>query len=386
MLSSDKGPARLSGFVVLFALLIRSGDAGAGSVESKLAEIPSLYMNARFEDALALAASLESERAADPLPVLLRVHALFWQYEYEGDPAGRWHPIVEAIDETIRRSSVRLRENPNDAEAEFCWGLALLQRSRVALEQDLVVSAGSFANAGNVHLERAEALRPHTAEYRFGLGLYQYFGAQIPKSLKLLQWLWFVPNGDREVGLAHLEAAAASSALFGADAQATLLVISYGEDGDSSSRALDYARRLSQRFPADRLFEFAQLPALLGLHRYHDTVGQAERLIALPIEQKGDRLYRGLSYIWLARAQLELGNTSAAERTIVAVPAVDRQLSRVDAWCAVVLGQIDDVRGNRSAAVARYRQVLGRPERERSYAATSAAQTALETPFSPLGE
>src|SRR5262249_15018040 len=176
----------------------------------------------------------------------------------------------------------------------------LLQRSRIDLDEGSLVKAGSLAKEANAHLERAHALKPDVADYGFGLGLYQYFGAKLPASLQILNWLWFVPSGDAGTGVAYLTTASKEGPLFSADAEATLASISYDEEPKGSTVPLENAGRLAGRFPDDRLFAFEQARLLFELRRYAEASLQARRVIDRPADQLGDRLYRVLSRVWLA--------------------------------------------------------------------------------------
>jgi hypothetical protein len=353
------------------------------SAEPALADVVSLYMNAQFDAALDLAGKLESQHSADPWPPLIRAHALLWQYEYEGEPPQRWSVVFKALDETIRRASARLRDDSSDAEAEFCWGQALLQSARGALASDSYVTAGSLAKAAAEHLERAHALRPDRVDLRFGLGIYNYYAATLPASLQLFSWLWFVPSGDRRAGIEHLEAVATRGRVFAPDAQTTLLSIRYAEEEGRSTRSLELARELSEKFPGDLLFQFTEVRALFELGRYAEAAGAAAPIVERTCTQASDHLYSGLAAVWSARATLELGDVEAAAAAVERIPAEDRVHPWVESWCVALLGQIEDARGHRSAAVERYQQVLKRSERARSWAAAQVAEAALARPYRP---
>ena len=78
-------------------------------------------------------------------------------------------------------------------------------------------------------LERALSLDPEMADAHFGIGLYRYYADVAPAALRILQWLFLLPGGDRAGGLDEIDQARKSGLLLRseADYQLHLLYLWY---------------------------------------------------------------------------------------------------------------------------------------------------------------
>ena len=102
-------------------------------------------------------------------------------------------------------------------------------------------------------LERALSLDPEMADAHFGIGLYRYYADVAPAALRILQWLFLLPGGDRAGGLEAIDQARKSGLLLRseADYQLHLLYLWYEKRPES---ALALLEDLVERHPRNPHF------------------------------------------------------------------------------------------------------------------------------------
>ena len=135
-------------------------------------------------------------------------------------------------------------------------------------------------------LEKALALDPALQDAYFGIGLYRYYAAVAPALARMLRWLFLLPGGDREEGLAQMLRARERGELLTseADHQLALIYLWYEKRPD---RALELMRALSQRHPRNRAFLVGTAESLEQL-RMRDEAIRTYREVLAPIAP-GDR-------------------------------------------------------------------------------------------------
>lgn len=148
----------------------------------------------------------------------------------------------------------------SDERAQGCLALGLAHGGLARLNalEGITLRAASEARAGKRALERALEIRPDDANVLFGLGLYNYYAARLPRALRLLRFLLLLPGGDRERGLAQLEKARAEADLLGAEALLQLHDIYKFYEKDYP-KALQAIEELDRRFPENPRYDFLQI-------------------------------------------------------------------------------------------------------------------------------
>jgi len=183
--------------------------------------------------------------------------------------------------------------------------------------------------------------------------------------IRWLSWLWFVPRGETETGLAFLEEVRTKGGVFGFDAGVELaLIYLYMEDEPDLAEPI--VMDLLSRHPQNSYlrFEIVELNMIRG-----DHVGTIEAALALEQQtgrQFGDERRRRMARIWRARAELMRGQPDQAEEIIAPLEAQWDELGAwSQRWLSLTRANLYDLAGEREKAVEIYRQAAKTSKKSR---------------------
>lgn len=222
-----------------------------------------------------------------------------------------------------------------DAEACLYLGLIYAARVRLHVIDAERLKAASDAKQGKRALDRARALRPEESNALFGLGMYNYYAAQIPKLLRFFGFMLFLPGGDREEGLRQLESARRGADLMGPEATLQLYDI-YKLYEKNYAEALACVEDLERAFPGNP--RHTLLKATLEAH----FMGQPDSAIAAceRIEERAGRAEENFTEndgLWArylaATAQFRKGERS---RAIAELKALVDRTSQAPLWSPIL--------------------------------------------------
>ncbi len=316
-----------------------------------------------------------------PAPHVHAVDTLYWLQVQEDDSGDYDEAIARESEAAIRESEAWLAEHPDDPRAHFYLGAALINRGRLHGIRLEIYRAGRLGERGRVALERALALDPTLHDAKFPLGLYSFYASQVPNLFQWLDFLWFVPKGDAELGIRYLGEAYEDGDLYRFAGGFFLAHVRtfYGEA--NLAEALAVTKDLHARHPHNSLVHLELVDLLLTVSQYDDVITEARALEAHPGNQLHHRGRVNMARIWRARAELYRGRPETAWTTLE--PFGDDGPKNPDwgnRWVRVTRGQILDVQGQRERAIAQYESVasLEVPGDPRSM---STARAGLEAPF-----
>jgi tetratricopeptide (TPR) repeat protein len=368
------------------ALACEAPDPTSGEVQSCLLIEQGIRANfeGRLRDADAIWKELRALDPEDPRAALYEIETAWWRNIYDEGDKSRDELIRSRSDEAKRLSEARLKSNPNDAIALCQLGEALLHRTRLEGTRGNFMTAGSLGRRGREALERALELRPDMTDIKFQLGLYNYYASVLPRLLRWMSFLWFVPTGDRATGIAYLEEVRASNGRHSLDARFTLMSINTYHGPMNFPSALESGRALHARFPGNTLIHSKLIEVLSKAGHYDEAIREALILEGQPVGDAAAAGRPALVRVLRAQATLLSGRTEEAERIIAHMTPEDPNLVQWGgALLLVVRGQIHDTRGERSRAVGEYEKVLRLEGPRRQPRATMLAKIGLEAPFSP---
>ncbi|MGH0034053.1 MAG: hypothetical protein ACQGVK_03410 [Myxococcota bacterium] len=284
-------------------------------------------------------------------------------------------------EEAITLSEEWLERAPDDPQAHFYAGQAKVEMMIVAGVAGQYYKAGTIGEQGRKHLERALELDPDLVDAKLPLGSYHYYTAIATRFIRLFSWLWFVPTGDRETGLAYIEEVSRKGDLYRFDASAQLAnILLYMED--APERAAPILERLHRTHPESGYlaFEVVELKMIEG--DYAGTVEKALELEQSHGSQFGDATRRTMAKIWRARAELHRGHP---ERTRAILAEIDASGQDLSGWCRrwmlLTRGNLEDLLDRRDEAVEYYEDVVALESRWQSGRSVELARQLLETPF-----
>ena len=140
------------------------------------------------------------------------------------------------IDSAITTAEVWTTREPLRAEAWFYLGGAYGARSQWRVLRGSRLAAARDGKRIKDSLERALSLDPGMADAHFGIGLYRYYADVAPAAVKILQWLFLLPGGDRAGGLEQVQAVGTHQQRGCSGSDATTEDVQDG-DGDAKGQA-----------------------------------------------------------------------------------------------------------------------------------------------------
>ena len=264
-----------------------------------------------------------------------------------------------AIDRSIAIARRVLNRSPDNQQALYAIGVAYSLRANYNfVVRKAWIDALRDATAARNYHNRLSELNPQDTDARLSQGAYDYVAGSLPWTYRILGFLAGY-HGDRERGIRTIESVYKHGAANRTEA-AVLLATIYRRERRPAT-AVPLLEDLIARYPRNYLFRFelAQMYSDLGnKQKALQAVAEVER-----IKRSG---YAGYSHltdekILYYRATIEFwyNELDAARRNFEAVTAKAGELdpnSGVTAWLR--LGQVYDLLGDRSRALAAYRQAI----------------------------
>jgi tetratricopeptide (TPR) repeat protein len=385
--------ALVLGAGVLFDAAQPSSDARAESKRLRGAGLTAGY-NLDYPEALdAFRAAIEAD-PDDPAPhrlfaATLWIRALFAQGAVTAEDflgqarssVSRTPPppdVDKAFREHVQRAVTlaehAVKRDPQDADAHFQLGAAhsFLASYIATVEGRGMAGFGAARRAYDEH-ERVLALNPQRKDAGMVVGMYRY-------GVSTLSWPWRLVagiagfGGGKDRGLRMVEEAAAFESDVQTNALFTLIVI-YNREGryDEALRAIT---RLQGMYPRNRLLWLERGSTALRAGRGADARTALEEGLAILANDPRPRAFgEDARWRWAHGASLILsGRTESADRELRQALALEGP-----AWLRGrahrELGKVEDLRGDRAAAIDHYRQAvrIGRAEHDPGSADEAAA-------------
>jgi len=325
---------------------------------------------------------LRARDPAHPAAPVFEVYTLYWRQIVDLADTRYDEAIRRGNEEAIRLARARLEVAPQNAEAHFYAGQAWFHRARLEGIRGHVLSAASHIRRATNHFETALEIDPTLVDAKLPIGMYQYFVGILPRFIRWLSWLWFVPMGDAPAGLRNLGDVYDRGDLYRWDAAFLLTnIYAYHEPGQKH-RALALARALHARFPTNALFHHELLEVLFEAGFYDEVVAEAAILEARPGPDGIDASVRRQARAMRARAELNLGRPDVALELLESFgPDGPERPPWGRAWVLLTRGQALDAVGERARAVAHYQRVANLEQSDGSARAEELAKAGLAAPF-----
>jgi tetratricopeptide (TPR) repeat protein len=319
-----------------------------------------------------------------PAPEFFAVTTLFWRIELDSTDTRHDEAIRAGIERAVALAERRLETDTDDVEALAWGGQALGYASRREAQRGRYYAAGSTGERARKWLDRSLALAPTYGEAKPALGAYLYFSDLAPRALKWLSFLWFVPKGDAQRGLALLEEAAAGDGLGQLGSRYALAKILMRFEPARRDEAVRLIQGLRERFPSNAILHLELIRALAESGDLERATREADELRARAAANAPtyDARTPVAATLWLARAALLAGKADAAETQLASLDgAALGRLAWAPAWHGLMVGQLHDGRGERDAAVDAYQRVIDLDGAARDALTQTLARNYLEAPW-----
>lgn len=317
---------------------------GLPSVHNHLAQ--AILYRAMFR-----AGALESELVTGNNPFLRRP-------KVEATPEEE-RRFQEAIGKAIELARARLSQDPRDVEALYALGVAHGWRANYNF---LVRKAWRDAlreatTARKLHNKVTE-LDPSYVDARLMEGMHDYVVGSLPLLWKLLGFLIGF-RGNKEEGIGTLELVAEKGVLNRQDAKILLCAVYRREK--KPQQAVPLLEELIGRFPRNYLL-------YLELAQMHSDLGDKTRALAAlrrlhALKQSGAPGFSRLPWerLWYAEGNIQFWYNdldAAVENMKKATAAADALDLNIGVLAWMRLGQLHDLKGQRSAATQAYRRAI----------------------------
>ena len=293
---------------------------------------------------------------------------------YDAELRAKANEAIALADEWLERM-------PDAPEAHFYAGQAKYSLMIVLGMSGQYYRAGTTGEQAREHLERALELDPSFVDVKLPLGSYFYYTSVASRFIRWFSWLWFVPTGEHDLGLAYLQEVSRAGDLLRFDAD-MMLIEAYLYLEDQPERAAPIIYRLREAYPQNSAVAFEGVELELMQRDYPATIEMALELERSEGTQFGDDTRRKMAKVWRARAELRRGDTDRASATL---GELDEAWGVLSAWCRrwvlLTRGNLEDVLGRRVEAVAYYERVIELKSRWDSARSVNLAREGLEQPF-----
>lgn len=352
-----------------------------------------------YDRADALFVRLAELKPAHPAADFYRASVLFWRHNEDASNPDADAAITSHLQHCMSKGRALLDLDPEHIDALHYLGLCATYLGRLDAHRGRMVAGGSQGEKGRRWLERAIKLcaRPGAdriselgtrpcADLAFPYGAYGYYAGRLPRFLRALDFLWFVPSGSCVEGLRELERARRDSDLHRLGATSLLVNIYSMFEPGQGSRALELSRQLLERFPDNPFLDVEHAAVLNRLGRHDQAEGWAQGVLA-----KARQGRRGYSIVIALSAELEVAEADLAR---LRLGAAERRLQRLSAdvrlqnntqtpriW--LLFGMLADARGRRDEALRWYEQVDAAAGRVWNRPAIKRARRYREAAFVP---
>jgi tetratricopeptide (TPR) repeat protein len=305
-----------------------------------------------------------AERYPDhPVGPYLQALLPWWAIQIEPDDPSQDPAVFDAMEKVVDLCDRRLKKDPGDLDALFFKSGAHALRGRLNADRKNWFRAARDGQQALKTLEEVRKRDPNNDDLYFGVGLFDYLVAEVPKQYRILRpFARLFPKGDRDRGITELERAMRKGQFVPAEAAYALLQIHYVFEKDYQA-SLRYATWLRARHPDNSIFQLYEGRIYERLGRFGEAETVFRSVMARYAQgQSGytDAMAEQALYLlartsmWQRRPNEALGYIEQLERLTSNRPAV----SEYKALGKLRKGMALDALGRRQDAVRCYRDVL----------------------------
>jgi tetratricopeptide (TPR) repeat protein len=384
----------LSGKIAAFALAVFSVTAPAQAQWSIMkADADSLIKagsehiyNVQFDRATADFQKVTKMYPEHPASYFLDAMVEWWRIksaENQKDPVLE-NNFITKIDKAIDVSQKLLDENEYDITGLFFKAGALGYRGRFYAERERWVKAAGDGKEALDLLQKSQKIAPGNHDILLGTGLYNYLAAALPEQYPALKSvIFFLPKGDKQIGLAQLVAASNKARYAATEAKVVLLQV-YDQFEKNSDELLKLATELHAKYPSNAYFHRYLGRAYVQLG-YADKSEETWRDVlknALDKKAGYSKLMTREGLYYVGVSLMNRGEYEDALKYLYKCDEASRTLDQDPSGYIVLtnlkIGQIMDIQGKRDLAIKQYNKVLGWPDKQNS---KQLAEQYIQTPY-----
>lgn len=373
--------SRLAQFLLILGALLPAPVPAAaaegltlrGGADPRIQQGIDLIYQLRFAEADLYFETIIAADPANPTGHFFLAMVGWWRVLIDLDDRSHDEELYALLQSCIDVCDRRLKEDPEDFDAILFKGGAVGFRGRLRGDRHEFLRAARDGLRCLPLLNKSRKLEPTNKDILFGQGIYNYFAEVIPQRHPVVRpVMFFMADGDRQLGLRQLEEVAREGRYARAEALYFLAQIHRLFEKDDRA-ALPYLVQLHEMYPSNALFHRYRARTLVALGRGVEGVGQYEEVARRSRQGQAGYHRRGhieaLYYIGRnafrqrrqAAAQLSFAVADSLGRTLGAKVA-DQAANGYSALVNLYLGMTYDELGRRDEAVRCFDRVLELPE------------------------
>lgn len=210
--------------------------------------------NVEFDSARSKFELVQELYPEHPVGYFLDAMVDWWRITIHRNEEAFEDDFLENIDDVIDLCNDILDDKPNDLVALFFKGGALGYRGRYYAIKKEWLSAATDGRQAYEIMRKCHIKAPGNHDIMLGSGIYNYFAAAIPEEYPLTKpLLYFLPPGDKSVGIYQLRAATFHARYTKVEAMVVLLQLFYSFEEDYK-KAFEWAEKLHNLYPNNPYF------------------------------------------------------------------------------------------------------------------------------------
>lgn len=373
-------------FIILIFLFVTVSKAQDARFDSLVdSGIKQIY-NIKFPEAERTFRNIIADYPDHPAGRFFLAMIDWWKILLDLDSEEHDEIFFQKLDDVIFQCDNLLKKNPENVDALFFKGGAIGFRGRLRANRNSWLKAADDGRDALPIVERAANLNPDNVDVQLGFGIYNYYAEVIPEEYPMIKPLMlFFPSGDKKKGIEQLNNTAHNGKYAKYEAQYFLMTLYFNYE-NNPYKAEEYAEMLTKEFPDNPVF-----------HRWKGRIAAkkgdyfAAASIFRNVIDKMELGYPGydvpnvrrestyyVAYQYFNTDKLDSAAYYFRECTRISKETDKEEVSGFQVNAVLYIGMINDLWGNREAAISTYKKVLNMEEYANSH---KLAEGYIEKPF-----
>lgn len=248
------------------------------SYETLLVEGIEAFYQTDWKTSTSIFNSLKEKSPEDPRPYFFESMMPFWEYFFIEQRGELAQEFLNQSEIAVKLSEKKLENSPRDTTTVLLLSGLHGYRSLVAAGEKEYRIAMNSGITGFKYTRQLLSLESDRPDAQIGRGMFYYMAGSVPREIRWLANAFGV-SGDINRGFEELKKAAESDNPVSSDAMLMLMYLS--EKEGMYEQALEYAEKLTHRFPENVIFLFKEAELSEKNNNSADAISIYKRIISL---------------------------------------------------------------------------------------------------------
>lgn len=355
-------------FLILISFII-SGSLKAQNYDPELIKGIDYVYHVKFDSADAVFDGFIKKHSDDPSGYFFKVLSQWWKINLDKYDESFDDELFKRVDKAEEIADSRLDKNENDNYAMFFKGGAIGYRGLLRSVRESWLKAAEDGKEALNLLQKAYELNDKNKDAVFGVGIYNYFAEYVPEAYPVLKPLMLIfPKGDKLKGLKQIQETADNSQYAKIEANYILTYLNQRYE-NNFTEAQKFSDLLKNQYPENPVFERMFAANLIGLSKWNESLNEWKAIAAkCDSIQTGfnERLKREAHY-YVALSLSKMGRLKEGETNLFIARDLNAKLDKDEetpygAYTFMMLGMLNDLKGDHGTAVSFYDKVIAMKE------------------------